>query len=232
MAEAGTLRATKTRFRRRKAPSCFTGGWAAGPSRIRPGRAAVILPSSNATWPLTITYVDALGVLMRLLERREIADRRGIEDRDVGLHPLAQHAAIGEADPLRRKRRHLAHRVLERDRPSARARSGPSTRDERAVAARMRARLAEDRHLPVGSDHRRRVPQDALQILFVDRVEDPGAAALLDDPQRRLRGVLDRRLEAAPLRHVAEPLAGERRDPSRSARAARSADRRRRAPRG
>ena len=57
------------------------------------------------------------------------------------------------------------------------------------------------------------MPQDALQILLVDGVEDAEAAALLDDPQRRLRGVLDRRLEAAPVRDVAEPLAGERRVP-------------------
>ena len=44
----------------------------------------------------------------------------------------------------------------------------------------------------------------------LDRVEDAGAAALLDDPQRRLRGVLDGRLEAAALGHVAEPLAVQR----------------------
>src|SRR6185503_13825631 len=84
---------------------------------------------------------------------------------------------------------------------------------EGAVAARVRARLAEDRHLAVGSDHRRRVAEDALQILLVDGVEDAAAAALLDQPQRRRRRVLDRRLEAARLRHLAEPLAGERRIP-------------------
>ena len=179
---------------------------------MRPGRAAVILPLSNATWPLTITCADAFGVLVRPLERREVADRRRIEDRDVGLHPFAQDAAIGEADPLRGKRRHLADRVLERDHLQLPHVAAEHAR-ERAVAARMRARLAEDRHLPVGPDHRRRMAEDALQILLVDRVVDARAAALLDDPQRRLGGVLDRRLQAAPLRDLAKTLAGERRIP-------------------
>jgi hypothetical protein len=41
--------------------------------------------------------------------------------------------------------------------------------------------------------------EDALQVLFANRVEDALRAALLDDPQRRLGGVLDAsRLEAAP----------------------------------
>ena len=52
--------------------------------------------------------------------------------------------------------------------------------------------------------------KDALEIVFVDRVEDAAAAALLDDPQHRLGGVVDRRLEAAALRDVAEALAVER----------------------
>ena len=86
----------------------------------------------------------------------------------------------------------------------------PEHAHERAVAARVRAGLAENRHLAVGCDHRRGMPQDALQILFVDRVEDAAAAALLDDPQHRLGRVLDRRLEAAALGDVAEALAVER----------------------
>src|SRR5207247_4607385 len=68
----------------------------------------------------------------------------------------------------------------------------------------------EYRHLPIGSDHRRRLTQDPLQILLVDGVEDPRAAALLDDPERRVGGVLDGRVETAAFRDVAEPLAIER----------------------
>src|SRR5262249_4776045 len=52
--------------------------------------------------------------------------------------------------------------------------------------------------------------EDALQVVLVDCVEDRRAAALLDNPQRRLGGVLDGRIEAAPLGHVAEALAVER----------------------
>src|SRR5207247_8205206 len=70
--------------------------------------------------------------------------------------------------------------------------------------------LAEDRHFAVRSNHRRRVPQDALEIVFVDRMEDPLTAALLDDPEHGVGCVLDGRVEAAPFRHVAETLAGER----------------------
>src|SRR4029077_5211626 len=79
-----------------------------------------------------------------------------------------------------------------------------------AVTARMRVRLAEDWDLAVRADHRRRVAENPLQILFVDRVEDAGAAALLDDPENRLGRVVDRRLEAARFGDVAEPLAVER----------------------
>ena len=56
--------------------------------------------------------------------------------------------------------------------------------------------------------------EDPLQILLVDRVEDAGAAALLDEPQRGLGGVLDGRREPAPLRDVAEAFPVERVVPS------------------
>src|SRR6266566_3307033 len=58
--------------------------------------------------------LDADGRLVRLLERRVIHDRRGIEDGDVGEHPGTHETPIGEAHPLRRERRHLAYRELER----------------------------------------------------------------------------------------------------------------------
>src|SRR5205823_10393716 len=50
---------------------------------------------------------DADRVLVRLLERCLVADGGRIEDGDVGLKPFAKDAAVGEADALRRKGRHL-----------------------------------------------------------------------------------------------------------------------------
>src|SRR5262245_19129801 len=72
---------------------------------------------------------------------------------------------------------------------------------------------AEDGNLSIRSDHGRWMPQDALQIFFADRMEDARAAAALDDPQRRIRRVVDGDLESATLRHVAETLPSQRRIP-------------------
>ena len=59
--------------------------------------AAVILPSSNATSPLTITSETPFRIAVGLLERRRVADGGGIEHRDVGFQALPQHAAIAHA---------------------------------------------------------------------------------------------------------------------------------------
>ena len=40
---------------------------------------------------------DATRIAARLLEGGDVGDRARIEDRDVGLGALAQHAAVGEA---------------------------------------------------------------------------------------------------------------------------------------
>ena len=198
---------------------------------IRPGRAAVICPSSNTTSPLTTTSDTPSPYCAA---SRTSRCRR----RSTGRRPRCRPSALRgarpgrEPEPLRRERRHLPHGVLERDAPSSRARRG-----------RARARTCRS-CAGAGTFGRRRPPrrptpiivagmaQDALQILFPDRVEDAAAAALLDDPQRGLGGVLDRRLEPAALRHVAEPLAVQRADPTRTPTARRSSDRRRRARRG
>jgi len=68
---------------------------------------------------------------------------------------------------------------------------------ERAVAARVRRRSAEDGHLAVGGDHRDRVLEDALEIRFVDRMEDPGGPSSLDDPHHGLGGLVQCRPGAA-----------------------------------
>src|SRR5262245_52522640 len=57
---------------------------------------------------------DAGGVAVRLLERRGIGDASRIEHGEIGLEALFEHAAIGEAETLRRKRRHLLDRAFER----------------------------------------------------------------------------------------------------------------------
>src|SRR5207248_4842033 len=125
-----------------------------------------------------------------------------------GLQPFAQHAAIGKTETLRGKRRHLVHRVLERDDLQI-ARVPSEHAYERAIAARMWVRLTEDRHLAVRSDHRRRMLENALQILFVDRVEDTRAAALLHDPEDRVCRVVDRGFDTTAFRHLVEAFAVE-----------------------
>ena len=73
----------------------------------------------------------------------------------------------------------------------------------------MRHRASEDRDLAIRRDHRRRMPDDAIEILIAHRVEDTLTAALLDDPECRIRGVFNRRLAAAEVRDIGERLAGE-----------------------
>src|SRR3989442_1169515 len=58
--------------------------------------------------------LDADRRLMRLLERRAVDHGDRIEHGEVGVEPRLHEAAIGQADPLRGERRHLAHRELER----------------------------------------------------------------------------------------------------------------------
>ena len=143
-----------------------------------------------------------------------------VEHRDVGLHPFAQHPAIGQPDPLRGKRRHLPDRVLERDHFQLAHVAAEHAR-EGAVAARMRAaprrRSEPPRRTPIIVAGCRRM---RCRSLFADRVEDRLAAALLDDPQRRFGGVLDGRLEAAALASRRRAACRRASDPSRSARAA------------
>ena len=145
---------------------------------------------------------------MRLLECREVANSGWIEHGNVRFQPFAQHTAIVQPDALRRECRHLVHGVFERDHVQI-AHVAAQHAHERAIAARVRTGLTENRDLAVRSDHRIRVLQDALEIVLVDRVENPLAASLLDDPERGLGGVLDCRFEAATLRHFAEPLPGQ-----------------------
>ncbi len=77
----------------------------------------------------------------------------------------------------------------------------------------MRTGLTEERNAAVRGNHRRRMFQNALQVLLVDRMEDGQAFALLDHPQHSVGRILHRRFELPCDRHFAQPLAGERRIP-------------------
>ena len=52
--------------------------------------------------------------LIRIAERRHIANRIGIEDHYVGPHPGFQYAAVGETHAPGRQRREFADRLLQR----------------------------------------------------------------------------------------------------------------------
>src|SRR5712664_4686105 len=86
--------------------------------------------------------LDAEGGLMRLLKGRAVDHRRWIEDRDIGVHARTHEAAVDEADALRRERRHLPHRELERHELLV-AHVAAQDAGKRAVRAGVRALLAE-----------------------------------------------------------------------------------------
>ena len=98
--------------------------------------------------PVDEHVLHADGVLMRLLERRAIRDRRRIEDRDVGEIAFLQQAAAIEAEVLGGQARQPAHRVRERDHLFLAHVLAEQPR-EVAVGARMRVRLA--RNTPSGA---------------------------------------------------------------------------------
>src|SRR5688572_17290495 len=59
--------------------------------------------------------LDTLRILMRLEERRLVADRREIEDHEVGRQAFADQAAVLQAHDQRGERSRRADRVLDRD---------------------------------------------------------------------------------------------------------------------
>ena len=117
--------------------SCSSAGSACAPVRIstRPPRAPVTLPSRSAITPVDEDQPDAFGQSRRLVVRRAIDHRGGIEHREVRRHAGRDEAAIDHADRVRRQRGHLPHRVLPRQRLACRGRSGRA----RAETTRTRA---------------------------------------------------------------------------------------------
>ena len=143
---------------------------------------------------------------MRLLVGRRVADGRRIEPRNIGLHPWTQHAAIGQPQARGGEGGHLPDRILQRQHVLVADVDGQHA-GESAVTARMRVGAAEHRHLAVGGDHRRRMLQDADDIVLTDRVKNPRASALLDNPHRGLGRVFDRLRHVATMRGVGERFA-------------------------
>ena len=80
--------------------------------------------------------------MIGIVERRDIADRRRIEDRHIGDHAGPQNAAIGEADACGGTRRHFSYRVLERQQMLV-AHVLAENPGERSPAARVRLRTRE-----------------------------------------------------------------------------------------
>jgi len=133
---------------------------------------------------------DALGVGVGLSERGAVANRRRVEDDEVGLHPGSHEAAIEQADARRREGCHLAHRPFQAQDallPDVDAQHpGEST-----VAARVGRPLTEDRDPSVRRHHRERRGHDALHVLLGDRVEDADGTAVFDDFDGEVGRLLD-----------------------------------------
>ena len=77
----------------------------------------------------------------------------------------------------------------------------------------MRACPPKQDHSTVGRNHRCRVPQNSLDIVFTDSKVDPAAVAALNQPQCRIRRILDRAGLAPPRGDIIESLARKRRVP-------------------
>ena len=87
------------------------------PREMPPGPRARVLAGLDDRHAVHEHLVDALDVGERVLERRAVGEAVEVEHDEVGRHARPQLAAIGEAEVLRGHRRHLADRLLERQRP-------------------------------------------------------------------------------------------------------------------
>ena len=97
--------------------------------------------------------LDPGRVAARLVVGRVRSDRRRVEDHDVGERAVAQGPALAQAEPGRRCRGHLAHRLLD---AQQRFVADELAEDARERAVRARARLRADER-GVGADHADRV---------------------------------------------------------------------------
>ena len=88
----GTIRCTlPARTARCRGAGCAMPAAQSRPRRsARPGVAPVCTPPSTTSSPLTIDVLDAVGELARLVVGRVGADRRRVEDDEVGDEPIAR----------------------------------------------------------------------------------------------------------------------------------------------
>ena len=177
-----------------------------------PGERSSLLPFSNAIWPLIITtempcayWCGCSNVAMS----RTVAGSKITRSAFI---PSRKHPAVGQPDTLSWKRRHLANRVFERQHLEV-AHVSTQHAYEGAVAAGMRAGAPEQDHIAVGCNHRCRVFQNALDVVFADGEVDPAAVTALDQPQRRIRRILDRAGLATSRCDIIESLARQGRVP-------------------
>src|SRR5262245_5509551 len=135
---------------------------------------------------------------MRLLERRRVTDSCWIKHHYVCSHPRPYQTAIEQPKTLRRKGRHFSYRLLEREcllLPHIHSKDAR----ERTIATGVRRGPPENRDLAVGANHRRWMPENTLEVLFVDGVEYCRTASLFRDPDCSLSRVLDCRFQTPPL---------------------------------
>ena len=151
---------------------------------------------------------------MRILERRFVGDRCGVEDDDVGKVAGAQNPALTKLEARGRLPGHLVHGGLERKQRQV-ARVAAENAGECPVSARMRRRrVAIPSQPPVRADHRLRVLHDPLHVRFIENVINHAGAALQLSRDHQLSAVLGRWSQTALFRPVRERLAVELRLPA------------------
>ena len=111
------------------------------------------------------------AALRRLVVGGDVADRRRVEDDDVGGVADGERAAAGEAEIARREAGHLPDRGLEREEADLAAVVAEHAR-ERAPQARVRL-LADGN--AVGADHGLVEGEDALHVVLVHQEIDRAA---------------------------------------------------------
>src|SRR4051794_2393415 len=133
---------------------------------------------------------DTFRILVRVLERGCIAHALRIEHHEISLHAGRDRTALLQSEALRRERRHLAHRVFERQHLAVPHIDGKYAR-ERAVAARVgeAGALGADAYddPAVRRNHREWMPHDSLDVGLAQQVASyPSAATLFEQPHSGL----------------------------------------------
>src|SRR5258708_14255552 len=85
------------------------------PPHRAPGLGALVLAVLEHLHAVHEDVLHANRIRMRLLVGGGVGDRRGIEDRQIGVHAGLHEAAAFEAEERRRQAGQAAHRLLERD---------------------------------------------------------------------------------------------------------------------